>query len=108
MHFVADNDTLRLEGVLISPPHAYLMGRRILAVGSGKWKHATTHHRLTLDDIIVTKRYHGSASKLLELYQFDRIILSGAMHNKDAMLHECDSLHMMVHDLASQGALQLP
>lgn len=108
LHFFTDSDTLRMDGVLISPPHAYLMGRRILAVGSGKWKHATTSHRLSLNDIIVTKRYHGSADKLQELYQFDRIILSGAMHNKEAMLHECDSLHMMVHDLASQGALLLP
>lgn len=92
LQFITNEDTLRLDNALIKPPYAHLMGHRILAVGSGKWKHATTTHRLTLDDIIVTKRYHGTIEKLQELYQFDRLILSGAHYESARLQHECDSL----------------
>ena len=86
------------------------MGRRMVAVGSGKWKHTTATSVLTVDDIIVTKRFHGSVSKLQELYHFDRLILSGAMHSTTLtpLLHECDSLSVRVHDLGRQGAYCVP
>ena len=92
LQFITSDDTLHIDGALIKPPFAHLMGHRLLAVGSGKWKHATTTNRLTLDDIIVTKRYHGTASKLRELYQFDRLIISGAHYESARLQHECDSL----------------
>lgn len=105
IQFINEGDTLRLENALIRPPLAHLMGQRFLAVGSGKWKHATTDHKLTLDDIIVTKRFRGTAAKLQELYNFKHLILSGALQEKKLLLHECDSLGIEVHDLATQGAL---
>lgn len=105
LHFVTENDTLRLKNGMISPPIAYLMGRRLLAVGRGNWKRATTSHQLQLDDIIVTKYYHSTATKLKELYHFQRLIISGALHEKAPLLHECDSLDIVVHDLSSMGAL---
>ena len=105
LQFIANDDTLHLDDALIQPPVAHLMGRRLLAVGSGKWKQATAQHHLRLDDIIVTKRFHGSVAKLRELYDFDRIILSGAFYEKDRLLAGCDSLGIKVHDLKSAGAL---
>lgn len=108
LRFITAGDTLRLEGALIRPPFAHLMGRRMLAVGSGKWKQASTDHRLDLDDIIITKRFHGTAAKLGELYRFERLVLSGAMHEPGALLHQCDSLHITVHDLSTQGAITVP
>lgn len=105
LQFVNEGDTLHQEGALIKPPLAHLMGLRILAVGSGRWKHATADHRLNLDDIIVSKRFRGTAAKLQELYNFKRLILSGALQEKKLLLHECDSLGIEVHDLATQGAL---
>ena len=105
LQFITGNDTLRLGNAFINPPITHLMGQRMLAVGRGSLKHATTNHRLELEEIIVTKYYHGSATKLQELYQFDRLILSGALYEKEQLLHECDSLGLNVYDLSTRGAL---
>ena len=107
LQFVSPTDTLRLDQALIRPPHAMLMGRRLMAVGSGPWRHMTAEHRLKLDDIIVTKRFHGTAAALQRLYDFDRLILSGGAHDLTPLRHECDSLGITVHDLSVNGALHL-
>ena len=104
--FVNDS-SLHLGHVMISPPIAHLMGRRLLVVGNGRWKQASTNHRLAVDDLIVTKRFRGSLAWLQELYRFDRIVLTGALQDKDraGLLKSCDSLNVPVHDLHSAGAL---
>lgn len=107
LQFITDGDSLMLDNAMIQPPYAHLMGRRILAVGGGNWKRAVTNHRLKVDDILVTKRYHGSAAKLQELYQFERLVLSGALYDKSPLFNECDSLDIPVHDLSAQGALTI-
>ena len=108
LQFINEGDSLILGGAMIRPPYAYLMGKRILAVGSGKWKRATTTHRVRFDDIIITKRYHGTADKLNELYSFERLILSGAFQEKERLLNEGDSLGFIIHDLSTQGAVSVP
>lgn len=110
LQFITNDTTVRLDGALFKPPLAHLMGHRLIAVGSGRWKHITASNRLTVDDIIVTKRFHGNASKLQELYHFDRLIISGAMHSNylTPLLHECDTLSIAVHPLANDGAYCLP
>ena len=108
LRFINEEDTMMRDDAMMKPPHAFLIGRRILAVGSGRWKHATTTHMMNTDDIIITKRFHGTAAKLKELYRFNRLIISGALHEKTPLLHECDSLGIHVHDLAAQGALVVP
>ena len=107
LSLVRHDTTLQLEGALFKPPYAHLMGRRLLAVGRGRWKSSTASTRLPLDDIIVTKRYRGTARKLKELYRFDRLIISGAQQDRStrALLGECDSLGVSTHVLASQGAI---
>lgn len=106
LEFISNDTTVRLEDGLFKPPYAHLMGHRLVAVGSGKWKHATATNRLAVDEIIVTKRYHGCATKLQEIYQFNRLIFSGAMYptSLTSLLEECDSLAIPVHCLSSQGA----
>lgn len=108
LQFINDGDSLTLDGAMIQPPYALLMGKRMLAVGSGKWKRMTTNHRLRLDDIIVTKRFHGTIGKLQELYRFDRLILSGAIHDKERLIMEGDSLGCTIHDLSTGGAVTIP
>lgn len=102
---VPPDTVLQLDGALLEPPYAHLMGRRLLAVGSGKWKSATASNPMQLDYIIVTKRFHGSAAKLRELYRFDRLIISGAMHDATPLLHECDSLSIPYFNLANGAML---
>lgn len=106
--FISGDDSLRLDGALFNPPTAHIMGRRLIAVGNGKWKRMHADHALTLDDVIVTKRFHGTAAKLKELYRFDRLVISGALHDAAKLLSECDSLQVPYHDLAEDGALALP
>ena len=105
LQFVSTGDTLRLSGAWIQPPYALLMGRRLLAVGSGSWRHMTAERRLTLDDIIVTKRFHGTAATLQRLYNFDRLIFSGGHYDLSPLRHECDSLGITYYDLSSCGAI---
>lgn len=110
LDFITNDTTVRLDGALFKPPFAHLMGHRFVAVGSGRWKHASTTSRIGVDHIIVTKRYHGSAAKLQELYRCDSLIISGAMYSTTLtpLLHECDSLSIATHPLAMQGAYLLP
>ena len=110
LRFITNDTVVRLDGALFKPPYAHLMGHRLVAVGSGQWKHATAPGRLDVDEIIVTKRYHGGAAKLQELYKFDRLILSGAMHATvlTPLLQECDSLSIAIHPLSRQGAYCIP
>ena len=107
LRFIDEGDSLALDGAMIQPPYALLMGRRILAVGSGKWKRATTSHRLELNDIIITKHFHGTVHKLMELYRCDRFIVSGAMHDKERLTASCDSVPV-IHDLSTRGAVTIP
>ncbi len=107
---VPEDSTLAVEGALFKPPYAQLMGHRVLAVGCGHWKSATTDSREAVDDIIVTKRYHSTASKLRELYQFKRLIISGAQQADaiQSMQHECDTLGIAIHLLSQDGAVTIP
>ena len=104
--FVPEDTVTRLEGAMFKPPLAHLMGHRLLAVGRGRWKQMTASSRLKLDAVIVTKRFHGTISKLQELYRFDTLIISGALHETtlDPLLHYCDSAGIPYHNLSSQGA----
>ena len=106
LRFIPNDTVLRLDGALFKPPYAYLMGHKLVAVGSGEWKHATASSHLDVDEIIVTKRYHGGADKLRKLYKFDRLIISGAMHATTLapLQHECDSLSIAIHPLSHMGA----
>ena len=106
LRFIPNDTVVRLDGALFKPPYAYLMGHKLVAVGSGQWKHATASSHLNVDEIIVTKRYHGGAAKLQELYKFDRLIISGAMHTTTLapLLRECDSLSIASHPLSHMGA----
>lgn len=107
---VPEDTTLKLEGAVFKPPYAHLMGRRLLAVGRGKWKSRSTDFREDVDDIIVTKRYHGTAGKLKELYRFDRLIVSGAQQPDaiETIQHECYTLGIAIHPLSQDGAITIP
>lgn len=107
LHFIGQGETMGGDDVFIRPPYVQLMDRRLVAVGSGKWKSSSTSHRMPVDDVIVTKRYHGTAAKLQELYRFKRLVISGALYDKKELLNECDSLGIEIHDLSTEGAFSL-
>lgn len=105
------NDTIsQMNGGLFKPPFAHLMGHRLLAVGRGSWKKMTASgDKMQLDEIIVTKRYHGTVAKLRELYNFNQLIISGAIQpaTLESLLQECDSLGINYHALAHGGAIEI-
>lgn len=104
LRFFTDEDTLLLGDCMIKPPYAYLMGHRMMVVGSGRWKHMTATNRMALDEIIITKRFHASVDKLRELYDVKRVVVSGAYHEPDVLYHDSDTSRVKVHDLARHGA----
>ena len=104
LQFITGYDSLQLQDAMISPPYAFLMGRRLMAVGSGKWKQMTASRQLSLDEMIVTKRFHGSVGRLHELFSFNHVIISGAVHEFNPLLHECDSMGIKVHALGIDGS----
>lgn len=111
LRFITGDTVVRPNGnTLFKPPLALVMGQRLVAVGSGKWKSMTASSPLDLDAVIVTKRFHGSISRLQELYRFKRIVISGAMYKDDIgqLLHESDSLSITVYQLGCQGAYCIP
>ena len=104
---VPEDTVMHLDDALFKPPYAYLMGKRLLAVGRGNWKNRTADTPMEVDDIIVTKRYHGTAGKLKELFSFHRLVISGAQQGSavEALAMECDSLGIDYHALGTQGAI---
>lgn len=99
-----------INGGLFKPPFAHLLGHRLLAAGQGKWNSMiTTRDKMPLDEIIVTKRFHGTVAKLRELYTFDRLIISGAVQpaTLESLMGECDSLGINCHALAHDGAIEI-
>ncbi len=104
LQFVTAGDSLQLQDAMIKPPYAFMMGKRMMAVGNGQWKRLTSDPKPTLDALIVTKRFHGSVARLRELYRFDRLIISGASHDFASLLQECDSIGLSVHALGRDGA----
>ncbi len=99
-----------INGGLFKPPFAHLLGHRLLAAGQGKWNSmSATGDKMPLDEIIVTKRFHGTVAKLRELYSFDRLIISGAVQpaTLESLIGECDSLGINCHALAHDGAIEI-
>ena len=92
LFIITNEDSLLTDNALIKPPFAHLSGYRIIAAGGGRWKQATASARMPLDVVIVTKRFHGTIAGLRDLYQFKRLIVSSAHHEKARLQHECDSL----------------
>lgn len=70
---------------------------------------SATGDKMPLDEIIVTKRFHGTVAKLRELYSFDRLIISGAVQpaTLESLIGECDSLGINCHALAHDGAIEI-
>jgi len=105
---VSQSDMLRLpSGQWIIPPNARLMNHSIIAIGKRKkGEHQQDTNPISVDDVIVTKRYRKSVQMICKQFDFKRIIISGAMYedNLKALIAECDSLKIPYHNLKTQGA----
>lgn len=110
MKIMGNDMTSQMNGVLFKPPFAHLLGHRQLAAGRVNWKKMTAiGGKMQLDEIIVTKRFQGTVAKLQEMYNFNLLIISGAVQpaTLESLLHECDSLGISYHALAHDGAIEM-
>ena len=94
--FIDSDDTISADHVRIKPPVAYMGPYRLIAVGGNHWKRVANTLTASIDDIIVTKRYHGRIIRLQELYHPERLIISGAHYESARLQRECDSLGIKV------------
>jgi len=104
---IASDTTCRMGDAVFQPPHAWLMGRHMLAIDRLKGKKYPANTRGgAVDDILLTKRYRGSIHQIAEHYQFKQLIISGSLEADEARLlvAQCDSMGVKVHDLSRQGA----
>ena len=109
VRLIGNDSTVRLQDALFKPPHAYLYNHRLAIAGSGKWKSKSAIGKMKVEEVILSKHYRGSIARLRELYEFDRIIISGAMQRSSLMplMHECDSLGITPHVLERDGAYEV-
>lgn len=92
----------------VRPPYAMMQGWRMMAIGSGKWKNRTADAPdSTVNLLLVTKRYHGDAVTLHNLYPAATLVFSGDIYpdNLSPLTHQADTAHIASHALATRGAL---
>jgi hypothetical protein len=79
-----------------------------VAVAKGRWKkyEPGDSGEVKFDALLVTKQYHSSIAKAIELYDVKTIILSGDIYddNVPALEKECQQLMMPYYSIKSSGA----
>ncbi len=97
-----------IEGGIVKHPFAQLCGKSIVAVAKGRWKkyEPGDSGEVKFDALLVTKQYHSSIAKAIELYDVKTIILSGDIYddNVPALEKECQQLMMPYYSIKSSGA----
>lgn len=82
-------------------------GMKVVCVGNGKWQRIKKlENRIDVDLLVVTKKYHNSIDKLLEIYNPRKIILSGDIYkdNLEVFEQECITSGVPYYSIHSNGA----
>lgn len=87
-----------------------ILGKRIAIISSTWFRHLTSAHTIDIDYLIITKRYYGKLSELLNLFSPHNIILSGAIYDNtlSEFIDECSAIdknNISIHNLSTDGAL---
>lgn len=84
-----------------------LGNKSIACVGYGKWKKQPgLETKIKVDILVVTKRFHSTIKKLLEIYEPDTIVLSGDIYDTEheTLENECIQLNINYYSIKKQGA----
>lgn len=105
-------DELHRDDALIKPPYAHLGGKRLVAIGHGRWKHAQrVGRRLKIDMAVVTRQFHNDIGIVDSVYGggIGAYVISGAVHasERKVLMERCRKLRLRTHDIASQGAVEV-
>ena len=97
-----------VDGGIVKHPFAKLCGKSIVAVAKGRWKNyePSDSSREKFDALLVTKQFHSTIAKALELYDVNTVILSGDIYddNLPALEKECQEQEIPYHSIKSSGA----
>lgn len=103
-------DSARSTLSVVKAPFAMLQGQRIMLADKGSSSELASHlgDKDEVDVLIVTKRFHGSISDILNQGKCQVVVLSGALPKEmsDALTHECQQRGITCHDLHQHGAWQ--
>lgn len=103
-----DTARVAVPGGVFNPPFAMLEGKKMMAVGGGRWKRTTLRGTPPeLDMLIVTKRYHGDVATLRRLFKTKRYVLAGDIYHseRDVLRQQLDTSPLPYHDISRQGAV---
>lgn len=93
---------------MLSGKEGYSLGGMTVAcVGNGKWqKVEKLEHRIDVDLLVITKKYHNTIAKLLEIYNPREIILSGDIYvdNIEQLERECIDSKVPYYSIRTSGA----
>ncbi len=103
---------LHSADALIKPPYAHLGGKRLVAIGHGRWKHAQRlGGRLQIDMAVVTRQFHSDIGIVDSVYcgGIGTYVISGAVYasERKALMERCRKLGLRTHDIATQGAVEV-
>lgn len=103
-----DTAEVVVQGAVFKSPFAMVMGKKMFAAGAGHWKRARRVGEVpSLDMVIVTKRFHGTITRLNQLFPGRKIVLAGDIYEgeRPRFINECDSLHLRYYDMDLYGAI---
>lgn len=91
----------------INAPFAMICGKRIAVIASTKWKHSSATKPLSIDYLVITKRYYGDITSLLHTFAPKAVVLSGDIFPKrsDIYVSECKRLGISCHNISTDGAI---
>lgn len=89
-----------------NPPFAFINGKRMAIITETRWRHYKAAHPIKIDYLIITKTYYGNLSDLLDTFDPDMVILSGAMFDdkSEKIIQEAKHLNIKLHNLKTDGA----
>ncbi len=90
-----------------NPPFAFINCKRLAIITETKWRHYKARKPVKIDYLIITKSYYGNISDLLDTFDPDTIVLSGAIYEDKALdlIREAHDLHVNLHNLKTDGAI---
>lgn len=93
----------------VSSPLALTPAGSMLVAGGGQWKRVqqrdTTIHTPLL---VISRQFHSDLAHLHHLYNFDRVVISGAHHDAATLEQQCLAHGIPCHNIAHHGYYPFP
>lgn len=91
----------------IFPPFAIICGKRIATINATQWRYYTAETPVNIDLLVITKRYYGNITDLLDTFTPSKIVFSGGIYpdRLSRLTEECANLSIPYHSLSDNGAI---